>query len=85
MSQREVLWEEIATKIEEILTAYESKVPETKLQAVYTKLSQKLQEKITQMENFQMTARFTQEWYKKFTFKLNVYKYMLSLVKGRME
>lgn len=78
------LWAKVSSQIEKILTTYENKISESKKAEFYTLLQKKLNEKITEMENLQMVARFTPEWYKTFLFKMNVYKYMLILVNGRI-
>lgn len=78
------LWEKVTSQIEKILTQYEVKIPENKQTAFYELLQKKLDEKIKEMEYTQMVSRFTPEWYKAFLFKMNVYKYMLLLVNGRL-
>lgn len=85
MYLQETLWEKVTEKIEKILEQYEAKILENKKQALYQRMAKKLDEKVKEMEYFQMVAHFTPEGYQAFLFKMNVYKYMLLLVQGRME
>lgn len=84
MFLQEALWEKIISQIEKILEKYEAKISENKRQEFYKLFATKLDEKVKEMEYFQMVASFTPEWYKAFLFKMNVYKYMLILVNGRI-
>lgn len=85
MYLQDTLWEKVTVKIEKILEQYEAKLPENKKQVFYQRIATKLDEKVKEMEYFQMVAHFTPEGYKAFLFKMNVYKYMLFLVNGRMQ
>lgn len=79
------LWEKNATALENALTKYESKFKsENDLTKFHKLLQAKLNEKILEMENLQMVAKFTPEWYKAFLLKLNAYRYLKILVDWRL-
>lgn len=78
------LWTKVTSQIEKILTTYEDKISEDKKAAFYELLQKKLAKKVSEMEYTQMVSSFTPEGYKAFLFKMNVYRYMLILVNGRI-
>ena len=79
------IWNKIASKVEQGLSNFESKVYIKNADLFYKNLQAKLKAKIEELEYTLTIARFTQDWYKQFMLKLNIYRYLEKIVEWRME
>lgn len=79
------IWNKIALKVEQGLSNFESKVYIKNADLFYKNLQAKLKAKIEELEYTLTIARFTQDWYKQFMLKLNIYRYLEKIVEWRME
>lgn len=71
--------------LSDALDAYEAEFSESRLPAVRAKLETKLEKAIADIEYEMMVSHYTPEGYARVVKKLDGYKYLLVLVRGRME